>query len=110
MQTIEEAKKRCKFVAEGISKVVTDGKCLVMHLKDSQNVLSLFEKDENGCLKIVGGWIGKDDSGAEVSERGVFMRVGDEYVGTAFDAETSIAMREFFEFANRFPVCFSRGQ
>jgi len=97
MNTFDEVKEHCKFVADGIAKAVADGEDLGRKFEGSQQIRFLIEKEADGRPKVAGGWIEADDSGIEVSERGVFKRVGDEYVGTAFDAETSAAMREFFD-------------
>jgi len=97
MESIEEVKEHCKFVAEGIAKAVDDGEDLGSKFEGSQQIRFLIEKDTDGRPKVVGGWIEADDSGIEVSERGVFKLYGDEYVGTPFDAETAAAMRDFFD-------------
>jgi len=84
-------------VAEGIAGAIAEGEDLGGKFEGAQQIRFLIEKEADGSPKVVGGWIEADDSGIEVSERGVFKRVGDEYVGTPFDAETSAAMRKFFD-------------
>ena len=95
MQTIDEAKEHCLGVGLGIEKAVAAGEDLGAVFEGAQMLRFKVEKDGNG-VKVVGGEIGGDDSGIIVSEEGVTKCWGDEIVGCQFDAETRIALIEFF--------------
>ena len=95
MQTIDEVKKHCRVVGEGIAAAVAAGEDLGARLEGAQGITFRIEKDESG-IEVVGGEIAPDDSGIYTTEKGVFRFYGDELVGYAFDMETREAMREFF--------------
>lgn len=96
MQTLEEARKHCRFVGEGIEKAVTDGEDLLEKFEGTQMLRFKVDKDGRG-MRVVGGELGDDDSGIVVSESGVTKRIGDEIVGYAFDPEPRAALVEFFD-------------
>ena len=97
MQMIDEVKKHCRDVGEGIEKMVADGEDLDAKFEGQIRMLRFkLEKDGSG-VKVVGGEMGGDDSYTVVSERGVTKTYGDEIVGYAFDAETRAALVEFFD-------------
>ena len=98
MQTIDEVKKHCRVVGEGIVAAVAAGEDLGKRFEGVQNITFRIEK--NGSeIEVVGGEIAPDDSGIYTTEKGVFRFFGDELVGYAFDRETREAMREFFDTA-----------
>ena len=98
MQTIEEVKEHCRMVGEGIAAAVAEGEDLGKRFEGVQGIT--FRVEKNGSeVAVVGGEIAPDDSGIYTTEKGVFKFYGDELVGYAFDAETSEAMREFFDTA-----------
>ena len=96
MQTMNEIREHCRFVGEGIEKMVADGEDLRARFEGTQMIRIKVDKDGDG-VKVVGGEMGGDDSGIVVSESGVTKCWGDEIVGYAFDAETRAALVEFFE-------------
>ena len=96
MQTIEEAKEHCRFVAQGIVDAVAAGEDLGEKFEGVQMVRFKVVKD-GADVKVVGGEIGGDDSGIVISEEGVTKMFAGEIVGYQFDEETSAALREFFE-------------
>ena len=95
MQTIDEAKAHCRFVGEGIEKMVAEGEDLTAKFEGTQLIRFKVDRDGND-VKVIGGEMGGDDSGIVVSESGVTKRWGDEIVGYAFDGETRAALIEFF--------------
>ena len=96
MQTIDEVKKHCREVGEGMVAAVAAGEDLGKRFEGVQSITFRIEK--NGSeIKVVGGEIAPDDSGIYTTEKGVFKFYGDELVGSAFDRETREAMREFFD-------------
>ena len=98
MQTIDEVKKHCREVGEGIAAAVAAGEDLGKRFEGAQSITFRIEKDGSE-IEVVGGEIAPDDSGIYTTEKGVFKFYGDELVGYAFDAETCEAMREFFDTA-----------
>ena len=98
MQTIDEVKKHCREVGEGIAAAVTAGEDLGKRFEGVQSITFRIEKDGSE-IEVVGGEIAPDDSGIYTTEKGVFKFYGDELVGYAFDSETRAAMREFFDTA-----------
>ena len=96
MQTIDEVREHCRFVGEGMEKMVADGEGLRARFEGTQMIRIKVDKDGDG-VKVVGGEMGGDDSGIVVSESGVTKTYGDEIVGYAFDHETRTALVEFFE-------------
>ena len=96
MQTIDEAKEHCRFVAQGIVDAVAAGEDLGEKFEGVQMVRFKVVKD-GADEKVVGGEIGGDDSGIVISEEGVTKMFAGEIVGCQFDEETSAALREFFE-------------
>ena len=96
MQTIDEAKEHCRFVAQGIVDAVAAGEDLGEKFEGVQMVRFKVVKD-GADVKVVGGEIGGDDSGIVISEEGVTKMFAGEIVGCQFDEETSAALREFFE-------------
>ena len=96
MQTIEEAKEHCRFVAQGIADAVAADEDLGEKFEGVQMMRFKVEKD-GGDVKIVGGELGGDDSGIVISEEGVTKIFAGQIVGYRFDEETSAALREFFE-------------
>lgn len=95
MQKIEDVKKHCREVGEGIVAAVAAGEDLGAKFEGAQGVSFRIEKDGSE-IEVVGGEIAPDDSGIYTTEKGVFRFYGDELVGYAFDMETREAMREFF--------------
>ena len=96
MQTINESRERCRFVGEGIEKMVAEGEDLTAKF-DGQITMLRFKLEKDGSgVKVVGGEMEGDDSHVVVSERGVTKTYGDEIVGYAFDPETRAALVEFF--------------
>ena len=95
MQTIEDVREHCRFVGKGIERAVDEGKDLLARFEGVQMLNFKIEKDE-GCMKVVGGEMGGDDSGIVVSESGVTKCWGDEIVGYVFNRETRAAMLELF--------------
>lgn len=96
MDTISEAKEHCRYVAQGVIEAVANGEDLTGYFEGVQNVRFLVDRGADGKVSVVGGVIEADDSGIEISDRGVFKQYGDEYVGVAFDPETRAAFIEFF--------------
>ena len=96
MQTIDEVKRHCREVGEGIAAAA--GEDLGKRFEGVQNITFRIVRDGSE-IKVVGGEIAPDDSGIYTTEKGVFKFFGDELVGYAFDAETREAMREFFDTA-----------
>ena len=96
MQTIDEVKEQCRFVAQGIADAVAADEDLGEKFEGVQMMRFKVEKD-GGDVKIVGGELGGDDSHVTVSESGVTKLWGDEIVGYAFNDETRAAMVEFFD-------------
>lgn len=95
MQTIDEVKAHCRFVGEGIEKMVADGEDLEARFEGMQIIRFKVDKVSND-VKVVGGEMEGDDSHVVVSERGVTKEYMGQIVGYAFDAETSSALVEFF--------------
>ena len=98
MQKIDEVKKHCRVVGEGIAAAVSAGEDLGKWFEGVQNITFRIEKNGRE-IEVVGGEIAPDDSGIYTTEKGVFKFFGDELVGYAFDGETREAMREFFDTA-----------
>jgi len=96
MQTIEEAKEHCRFVAQGIADAVAADEDWTTGLGNPPILRFKVVKDGND-VKVVGGEIGGDDSGIVISEEGVTKIFAGQIVGYRFDPETSAALREFFE-------------
>ena len=96
MQTLEDARKHCRFVGERIESAIANGEDLGANFEGTQLLRFKVEKDGN-AEKVVGGELGGDDSGIVVSESGVTKVWGDEIVGYAFDDETRAALVEFFD-------------
>ena len=98
MQAIDEVKKHCREVGEGIAAAVAAGEDQGAKFEGAQG--GTFRIEKNGSeIEVVGGEIAPDDSGIYTTEKGVFKFFGDELVGFAFDRETREAMREFFDTA-----------
>ena len=95
MQTIDEVKEQCRFVAQGIAEAVAADEDLGEKFEGVQMMRFKVEKD-GGDVKIVGGELGGDDSGIIVSETGVTKMFAGEIVGYQFDEETRAALIEFF--------------
>ena len=95
MQTIDEVREHCRFVGEGIEKMVVDGDDLSTRFDGAQIIRFKVEKDGND-VKVVGGEMDGDDSHVVVSESGVTKEYMGQIVGHPFDAETSSALVEFF--------------
>ena len=98
MQTIDEVKKHCREVCEGVEAAVAAGEDLGNRFEGVRGITFRIEKDGSE-IEVVGGEIAPDDSGIYTTEKGVFKFFGDELVGYAFDSETREAMREFFDTA-----------
>ena len=96
MQTIDEVKDHCRFVAQGIVDAVAAGEDWTTGLGNPPILRFKVVKDGND-VKVVGGEIGGDDSGIVISEEGVTKIFAGQIVGYQFDEETSAALREFFE-------------
>ena len=96
MQTKEEVREQCQFVAQGIADAVASDEDLGAKFEGVQMMRFKVEKD-GGDVKVVGGELGGDDSGITISETGVTKMFAGEIVGCQFDPETSAALREFFE-------------
>lgn len=96
MQTIDEVKEQCRFVAQGIADAVAADEDLGEKFEGVQMMRFKVVKDGND-VKVVGGEIGGDDSGIVISEEGVTKMFAGQIVGYQFDPETSAALREFFE-------------
>ena len=95
MQTIDEAKEHCRFVAQGIVDAVATGEDLGEKFEGVQMVRFKVVKD-GAAVKVVGGEIGGDDSGIVISEEGVTKMFAGQIVGYQFDEETRAALIDFF--------------
>ena len=95
MQTIDEVKEQCRFVAQGIADAVAADEDLGEKFEGVQMMRFKVEKD-GGDVKVVGGELGGDDSGIIVSETGVTKMFAGVIVGYQFDEETRAALIEFF--------------
>jgi len=95
MQTIDEVKEQCRFVAQGIADAVAADEDLGEKFEGVQMMRFKVEKD-GGDVKIVGGELGGDDSGIVISEEGVTKIFAGQIVGYRFDEETRAALIEFF--------------
>ena len=84
MQTIDEVKRHCRVVGEGIVAAVAAGEDLGKRFEGAQSIT--FRVEKNGSeVAVVGGEIAPDDSGIYTTEKGVFKFYGDELVGYAFE-------------------------
>ena len=95
MQTIDEAKERCRYVGEGIEKMVADGEDLGARFEGTQIIRFKVDKVGND-EKVVGGEMEGDDSHVVISESSVTKEYMGQIVGHPFDAETRSALVEFF--------------
>ena len=95
MQTIDEVKEHCRFVGEGIEKMVADDEDINAQFEGTQIIRFKVEKDGND-VKVVGGEMDGDDSHVVISESGVTKEYMGQIVGHPFDAETRFALIEFF--------------
>ena len=95
MQTIDEVKAHCRFVGEGIEKMVADDEDLNAQFEGTQIIRFKVEKNGND-VKVVGGEMDGDDLKIIVSESGVTKEYMGQIVGYPFDAETRAALIEFF--------------
>jgi hypothetical protein len=95
MQTIDEAKERCRFVSQGIEKMVADGEDPGARFEGTQIIR--FKVDKVGNYeKVVGGEMEGDVSQVFISESGVTKEYMGQIVGHPFDAEIRSALVEFF--------------
>ena len=95
MQTIDEVKAHCRYVGEGIEKMVADGEDLGARFEGTQIIRFKVDKVGND-EKVVGGEMEGDVSHVVISESGVTKEYMGQIVGYAFDAETRSALVEFF--------------
>ena len=61
MRTIDEVKAHCRFVGEGIEKMVADGEDLGARFEGTQIIRFKVDKDGND-VKVVGGEMEGDDT------------------------------------------------
>ena len=99
MQTIDEVKKHCREVGEGIAAAVAAGEDLGRRFESSQMMRLLGGKAKRGNVKVVGGKLDGDDGGVVVVERGVFKSYADKIACSVFNAESSEAVRVFTDTA-----------